>query len=73
MIEASLLKRLFQRPLPLHEETPAVGGRQPRVPDGVRVYAVGDVHGRVDLLKQLEKRIVDDAARLPDACCNLLV
>lgn len=73
MIEASLLKRLFQRPRPLHEETPAVGGRQPRVPDGVRVYAVGDVHGRVDLLKQLEQRIVDDAARLPDACCNLLV
>lgn len=35
-----------------------------RVPDGVRVYAIGDVHGRRDLLDQLLFRIeADDRAR----------
>jgi len=32
-----------------------------KVPDGTIVYAVGDVHGRLDLLQALERRIVDDA------------
>ncbi|WP_294390315.1 metallophosphoesterase family protein [uncultured Sphingomonas sp.] len=37
-----------------------------RVPDGIRVYAVGDVHGRFDLLRSLLARIeADDAARAP--------
>lgn len=37
------------------------------VPDGARIYAVGDIHGRLDLLDDLLGRIeVDDAAR-PDA------
>ena len=35
-----------------------------RVPEGVTVYAVGDVHGRADLLKQLRDKIVEDAASL---------
>src|SRR5215470_12335077 len=26
---------------------------KPRLPDGVRVYAIGDVHGRADLLQSL--------------------
>jgi serine/threonine protein phosphatase 1 len=34
----------------------------PRVPEGTRVYAIGDIHGRLDLLTELERRIVDDAA-----------
>ena len=29
----------------------------PRVPDGVRAYAVGDVHGRLDLLDELLAKI----------------
>ncbi|HWW65274.1 MAG TPA: metallophosphoesterase [Sphingomonadaceae bacterium] len=34
------------------------------LPDGLRVYAIGDVHGRLDLLDALLARIVaDDAAR----------
>jgi len=34
------------------------------VPSGVRIYAVGDIHGRLDLLEQLLEQIeVDDAAR----------
>jgi serine/threonine protein phosphatase 1 len=35
-----------------------------RVPDGVRIYAIGDIHGRNDLLQQLLAQIeTDDVAR----------
>ena len=34
----------------------------PRVPQGTRLYAIGDIHGRLDLLTELERRIADDAA-----------
>lgn len=33
----------------------------PRVPDGVRLYAIGDIHGRLDLLADVEQRIAADA------------
>ncbi len=72
-VEGTLLKRLFQRPLPPVDEAPVVAGRRPRVPEGVRVYAVGDVHGRADLLRQLEERIQADAAAQPERCGNLLI
>ncbi|MCR6633115.1 MAG: metallophosphoesterase [Magnetospirillum sp.] len=36
-----------------------------RVPDGCRVYAVGDIHGRLDLLERLLERMAEDAARRP--------
>ena len=36
-----------------------------RIPDGRAVYAVGDIHGRLDLLDKLLERIERDAARLP--------
>ena len=39
----------------------------PRVPDGERVYAVGDIHGRADLLAQLQEQILADAAGRPPA------
>lgn len=32
-----------------------------RVPDGMRVYAIGDVHGRADLLHELLLKIEDDS------------
>lgn len=38
----------------------------PVVPEGTRVYAVGDVHGRADLLSFLLGRIVADAKAGPD-------
>ena len=45
------LKRLFGgRPAPVRAS----------VPDGVRVWAVGDIHGRADLLERLVDHIVDD-------------
>ncbi len=37
-------------------------GTPPRAPDDCRVYAVGDIHGRADLLATLHDLIVDDAA-----------
>src|SRR5262245_16099897 len=41
--------------------------RHARAPDGVRIYAVGDVHGRADLLDQLLARIDADLAASPVA------
>ena len=38
---------------------------QARVPDGVRLYAVGDIHGRADLLDDLHRMINRDAERAP--------
>jgi serine/threonine protein phosphatase 1 len=39
--------------------------RIPRLPEGVRVYAVGDVHGRADLLEQVFAQIDADLAAYP--------
>ena len=41
--------------------------REYRLPPGLRVYAVGDVHGRADLLRQLHATLVRDAADIPEA------
>ncbi len=54
-----VLKRLFSR-----REAPAP--RLWSLPEGERVYAVGDIHGRLDLLDLLLERMeADDAARGP--------
>ncbi|MBX3570254.1 MAG: serine/threonine protein phosphatase [Rhizobiaceae bacterium] len=37
--------------------------RDARGPDGLRIYAIGDVHGRLDLLTGMHRRIHDDIAR----------
>lgn len=34
-----------------------------RVSGGARVYAIGDIHGRVDLLRDLHRQIIDDAGQ----------
>lgn len=52
-----VLSRLFRRP-------PAPPAATASVPDGERVYAIGDIHGRADLFDQLLAQIdADDAAR----------
>lgn len=43
------------------------GKERPRVPAGRRVYAVGDVHGRADLLTELFMRIDNDLRTRPHA------
>lgn len=40
--------------------------RLPRLPDRVRIYAVGDVHGRADLLDQVLSRIDADLTAYPE-------
>jgi serine/threonine protein phosphatase 1 len=39
--------------------------RQPQLPEGVRIYAFGDIHGRADLLKQMFTEIDADLVRSP--------
>lgn len=39
--------------------------RQPAVPEGMRVYAVGDIHGRADLLETMAGLIARDLALRP--------
>lgn len=39
----------------------------PTLPAGVRIYAIGDIHGRADLLDQVFSRIDADLARYPIA------
>lgn len=42
-----------------------VAGRRPSLPTGLRIYAVGDIHGRLDLLNKLLARIDTDIAQRP--------
>lgn len=44
-----------------------------RVPDGHRVYAIGDIHGRCDLLLQLHRKIVADVRARPGPTRRTLV
>ena len=39
------------------------GNAKPHLPHGVRVYAIGDIHGRADLLSQMFSTIDSDLAR----------
>jgi serine/threonine protein phosphatase 1 len=39
--------------------------QQPRLPEGIRIYAFGDIHGRADLLKHLFAEIDADLAHSP--------
>ncbi|MBI1206676.1 MAG: serine/threonine protein phosphatase [Azospirillum sp.] len=47
-------------------------GRKPRLPEGLRLYAVGDIHGRSDLLAQLLEAVEADAAARPNRAKGLV-
>lgn len=51
--------------MPLQNIGCKTNGRQPTLPDGMRIYAVGDIHGRLDLLDALLTRVEADIARHP--------
>lgn len=44
----------------------------PRIPEGRRVYAVGDLHGRFDLLCRIHDLIAKDAAQVPGVSKTLV-
>jgi serine/threonine protein phosphatase 1 len=44
----------------------AAPSRTASIPQGLRVYAVGDIHGRSDLLDRLHELIGDDLAHAPE-------
>lgn len=44
-----------------------------RVPDGMRVYAIGDIHGRLDLFEALLAQIDADNAHRPPADVRLIL
>jgi len=46
--------------------------RQMCLPDGVRVYAIGDIHGRLDLLRMLHTKIQKDLEAKPVEECILV-
>ena len=43
-----------------------------RLPAGQRLYAVGDIHGRLDLLRALLEKIAADAANAPEALKRII-
>ncbi len=49
---------VFQSPLSRRKE-------HPRIPDGIRIYAIGDIHGRADLLAQVLRRVDADLRSNP--------
>lgn len=60
------LARLFAR-------RPRVGLATARVPDGVRVYVIGDIHGCLSLLKRLHGQIIADARASGGGVRNIIV
>ena len=51
----------------------AAASPAPVPPPGQRIYAVGDIHGRADLLDRLHALIVEDAARAPQGTACRIV
>ncbi len=41
------------------------GVEEPSVPEGVRLYVIGDIHGRMDLLREVHEKIAADKADAP--------
>lgn len=57
---------------PRHSRAPASSLILSSVPEGTIVYAIGDIHGRLDLLQKLEAMIERDAAGI-DASRRLII
>jgi serine/threonine protein phosphatase 1 len=54
----AILERLARRSIAGAACEPRLDGRAPAVPEGLRVCAFGDIHGRLDLLRALEQRVM---------------
>ncbi len=68
----NFFKKLFTS---AHQEAVVVPQQilNPRVPDGVRVYVVGDIHGRLDLLNQIHEQIAAEVSELPKSQKKIVV
>lgn len=63
----------FDKFMPKRLSKPFFGDRQkPRLPDGLRVYAIGDIHGSADLLDQMLAAITQDCETLTDGRARLV-
>ena len=72
------MRRGFSNPAPQAEaqaepEAPVVITRETRAPEGQCLYAIGDIHGRRDLLEKLMEQIEEDAQDLPEGTHKTLV
>ncbi len=65
-----MISRWFQKPRTAEAERPRKG--PPRVPSGLRVYVVGDIHGRIDLIQAIDARIARDID-IQDPATNVVV
>lgn len=64
--QPTVIDPMFRRILSGFSKSPVAEPAQGAVPAGLRVYAVGDIHGRLDLLDDLLERIeLDDDGRNP--------
>jgi serine/threonine protein phosphatase 1 len=63
----------FKWPLRLTPRGKKHNGRKASVPEGQRIYAIGDIHGRADLLAQLDRKIGEDAATAPPGTKKTIV
>jgi serine/threonine protein phosphatase 1 len=68
-----LLRSLFRRAPDDLAAAPTVAGQPARVPPGVCVYAVGDIHGRADLLEQMHRLIAQDVALLTPGTSKVVI
>ena len=59
--------------VPVQEQAPVEVTRTSHAPDGQCVYAIGDVHGRRDLLEKLVEQIDEDSRSLPEGTKRVLV
>lgn len=60
-----MLRKIFQRNQGAKASETAARLNGSRVPSGTRVYAIGDIHGRLDLLLELEAMIALDMQQAP--------
>lgn len=73
------MRQGFKAPAPQVEAkaqqpaAPVAVSRQTRAPDGQCLYAIGDIHGRRDLLEKLLEQIEEDAQNLPEGTSRTIV
>lgn len=50
-----------------------IENKEPSIPENKRIYAIGDIHGRVDLLNSIHDVILKDSGSLETECENSVV